>query len=29
MVSFNAIKNQAFDILFGEGDTDSILKKLP
>jgi hypothetical protein len=28
IVSFNAIKNQAFDILFGEGDTDSILKKL-
>ena len=28
MVSFNAIKNQAFNILFGEGNTDSILKKL-
>lgn len=28
IVSFNAIKNQAFDILFGEGDTDSMLRKL-
>jgi len=28
IVSFNAIKNQAIDILFGEADTDSILEKL-